>query len=177
MPSHCGEWQNGRHSSTLTPAVRRGDSGEREGIARMPRLLHMADVHLGARHHDLGPAAAAQRERQFAAFRRAVDIAITEKVDLVLACGDLFDTNNQPRRSVERAAAELKRLVDRHIPAVLIPGTHDCYDGSSIYRVFDLPRMCGVEGDSKALVVLTDDRPQVIFPELDTTVHGRVYRT
>ena len=27
----------------------------------MPRLLHMADVHLGARHNDMGPAAAAQR--------------------------------------------------------------------------------------------------------------------
>ena len=37
---------------------------------RMLRLLHTADVHLGARHADLGEAAAAQRERQFAAFRR-----------------------------------------------------------------------------------------------------------
>jgi len=30
----------------------------------------MADVHLGARHDDMGPAAAAQRERQFEAFKR-----------------------------------------------------------------------------------------------------------
>ncbi|MEP7361140.1 MAG: metallophosphoesterase, partial [Chloroflexota bacterium] len=77
----------------------------------MPRLLHMADVHLGARHDDLGPSAAAQRERQFAAYARAIDLALTEKVDLVLICGDLFDSNSQPRRSVERAAAELYRLV------------------------------------------------------------------
>lgn len=143
----------------------------------MPRLLHMADVHLGARHHDLGPAAAAQRERQFAAFRRAVDLAIAEKVDLVLISGDLFDSNSQPRRSVERAAGELKRLVERHVSVVLIPGTHDCYDSSSIYRVFDLPQMAGVAPDSDALVVLTDERPQITYPELDTTVHGRVSRT
>ena len=109
----------------------------------MPRLLHMADVHLGARHDDLGPAAAAQRERQFDAFKRAIDLAIAEKVDLVLICGDLFDSNSQPRRSVERAAAELGRLVQRHIPAVIIPGTHDCYDAASIYRVFDLSAMAG----------------------------------
>jgi DNA repair exonuclease SbcCD nuclease subunit len=65
----------------------------------------MADVHLGARHHDLGGAAAEQRERQFAAFSRAVDLAISERVQLVLIAGDLFDSNAQPRRSVERAAA------------------------------------------------------------------------
>ncbi len=79
----------------------------------MPRLLQMADVHLGARHHDLGPTAAAQRERQFAAFQRAIELAIAEKVDLVLVCGDLFDSNSQPRRSVERAAAELGKARQR----------------------------------------------------------------
>jgi exonuclease SbcD len=143
----------------------------------MPRLLHMADVHLGARHDDLGPAAATQRERQYAAFHAAIELAIAEKVDLVLIAGDLFDTNSQPRRSVERAAAELGRLVERHIPVVLIPGTHDCYDGSSIYRVFDLPRLAGAGPGTDALVVLTDSRPQVTFPSLDLTVHGRVSAT
>jgi len=34
----------------------------------MPRLLHMADVHLGARQRDLGDAADRQRERQPTAF-------------------------------------------------------------------------------------------------------------
>jgi len=34
----------------------------------MLRLLHTADVHLGARHTDLGDRAVALRERQFAAF-------------------------------------------------------------------------------------------------------------
>ena len=143
----------------------------------MPRLLHMADVHLGARHDDLGPAAAAQRERQFGAFHRAIELAIEEKVDLVLICGDLFDSNSQPKRSVERAATELGRLVDRHIPVVIIPGTHDCYEPSSIYRVFDLAEMAGAEPQSNLVTVLTDSRRSVSFPQLDTTVHGFVYPT
>src|SRR5918999_668355 len=100
----------------------------------MPRLLHMADVHLGARHHDLGEAAAQQRERQFAAFSRAIDLALSERVDLVLVAGDLFDSNAQPRRSVERVAGELKRLVAASIATVILPGTHDVYDAASIYR-------------------------------------------
>ena len=91
----------------------------------MLRLIHTADVHLGARHDDLGEQAAAQRERQFAAFKAAIDLALSEKVDLFLIAGDLFDSNVQPRRSVERVAAELKRLADAKIRTVIIPGTHD----------------------------------------------------
>ena len=56
----------------------------------MLRLLHTADIHLGARHSDLGERAAAQRERQFAAFRRSVDVALEERVDLFLIAGDLL---------------------------------------------------------------------------------------
>ena len=70
----------------------------------MLRIIHTADVHLGARHDDLGEQASAQRERQFAAFVATIDLAIAEKVDLVLISGDLFDSNVQPRRSVERQA-------------------------------------------------------------------------
>ena len=65
---------------------------------RMLRLIHTADVHLGARHADLGEQASAQRERQFAAFKATIDLALAEKVDLFLVAGDLFDSNVQPRR-------------------------------------------------------------------------------
>ncbi len=141
----------------------------------MPRLLHMADVHLGARHDDLGPTAAAQRERQFAAFARAIELALAEKVDLVLICGDLFDSNSQPRRSVERAAAELGKLVKRHVPVVVIPGTHDCYEPGSIYRVFDLAEMAGAPPESGLVTVLTDGRPQVDLDQLGVSVISHVF--
>ncbi|MHB8460338.1 MAG: metallophosphoesterase family protein [Candidatus Limnocylindrales bacterium] len=143
----------------------------------MLRLLHTADVHLGARHGDLGEQAAAQRERQFAAFRATVDLALAEQVDLVLIAGDLFDTNTQPRRSVERVAAELKRLAAAKIRTVIIPGTHDVYDRSSIYRAHDLAALAGVAADSDLVVVLTPDRPEVEYPILDAIVYGRVFAT
>ena len=54
----------------------------------MLRLLHTADVHLGARHADLGDQAAAQRERQFAAFGATVDLALEEKVDAFVVALD-----------------------------------------------------------------------------------------
>jgi len=63
-------------------------------------------------------------ERQFAAFSRAVDEAIKLHVDVVLVCGDLFDSNAQPRRSVERAAGELRRLADQGLQIGLAISLH-----------------------------------------------------
>ena len=143
----------------------------------MLRLLHTADVHLGARHSDLGEQAAAQRERQFAAFRSAVDLAIEEQVDVVLIAGDLFDSNTQPRRSVERVAAELKRLAGAKIRTVVIPGTHDVYDRASIYRVHDLAALAGSTEDDDLVTVLTPDRPSVHLAACDVVIHGPVFAT
>jgi exonuclease SbcD len=142
----------------------------------MLRLLHTADVHLGARHADLGDRAAAQRERQFAAFVATIDLAIAEQVDLVLIAGDLFDSNVQPRRSVERVAGQLRRLVDSRIRTVITPGTHDVYDGASIYRSYDLPDLAGSAG-AEFVTVLTPDAPEVHFAPLDVVVHGQPFAT
>ena len=143
----------------------------------MLRLLHTADVHLGARHGDLGEQAAAQRERQFAAFRATVDLALAEKVDLFLIAGDLFDTNTQPRRSVERVAAELKRLADATIRTVIIPGTHDVYDRSSIYRAYDLSALAGQAPGNGLVTVLTPDSPEIDIPILEAIAYGRMFPT
>jgi DNA repair protein SbcD/Mre11 len=142
----------------------------------MLRLLHTADVHLGARHADLGDRAATQRERQFAAFVATVDLALAEKVDLVLIAGDLFDSNVQPKRSVERAAAQLQRLVDARIRLVIAPGTHDVFDRASIYRAYDLPAMAGAVG-SDLVTVLDPDHAEVHLKALDAVVHGRCFAT
>jgi DNA repair exonuclease SbcCD nuclease subunit len=143
----------------------------------MLRLIHTADVHLGARHDDLGEQASAQRERQFAAFKAGIDLALDEKVDLFLIAGDLFDSNVQPRRSVERVAAELKRLVEAKIRTIIIPGTHDVFDRSSIYRAYDLPALAGSGPDDDFVTVLDPDHPSIHLPSCDVVVHGQVFAT
>ena len=150
---------------------------EEVGRTAMLRIIHTADVHLGARHDDLGEQAAAQRERQFAAFRATVDLALVEKVDLFLIAGDLFDSNVQPRRSVERVAAELKRLADARIRTVIIPGTHDVYDRASIYRAYDLPALAGATHDEAMITVLDPDHPVIHLATVDALVVGPVFVT
>src|SRR4029079_18219027 len=158
-------------------AVRTATDHGRLSPDRMLRIIHTADVHLGARHDDLGEQAPAQRERQFAAFTAAVDLALKDKVDLFLIAGDLFDSNVQPKRSVERVAAQLKRLVDAKIRTVVIPGTHDCYDRASIYRAYDLKTLSGSSPDDDLVSVLTPDQQRIHLPALDTVVHGPVFGT
>lgn len=132
----------------------------------MLRLLHTADVHLGARHEDLGEAAQALRERQHAALRATVDLALAEHVDAVLIAGDLFDANTASRKTVERVSSELGRLAAGRIRIVLIPGDHDAYSRSSVYRAYDLN--VGVDW----LTVLTPDHPWVRLDALDAIVLG-----
>jgi DNA repair protein SbcD/Mre11 len=143
----------------------------------MLRIIHTGDVHLGARHDDLGEQAAAQRERQFAAFVATVDLAIAEKVDLVLIAGDLFDSNVQPRRSVERVGAQLERLVEARIRTVIAPGTHDVYDRASIYRAYDLKALGGSTPDDDFISVATPATPRTHLPALGVVVHAPVFST
>jgi predicted phosphodiesterase len=144
---------------------------------RMLRIIHTADVHLGARHDDLGEQAAAQRARQAAAFTAVVDLAIEEKVDLVLVAGDLFDSNVQPRRSVEFVAAALKRLAGSKIRSVIVPGTHDVYDRASIYRAYDLKAMAGSKPEDDLVTVLTPATPRIHLEAIDAEVFGPCFAT
>jgi DNA repair exonuclease SbcCD nuclease subunit len=143
----------------------------------MLRIIHTADVHLGARHDDLGEQASAQRERQFAAFTATVDLALAEKADILLIAGDLFDSNVQPKRSVERVAAQLHRLVGSKIRTVIVPGTHDSYDRASIYRAYDLKTLAGSTPADDLVTVLTPERPSVHLKACDAVVHGPVFPT
>src|SRR5206468_5821427 len=165
--------------ASLAPMLgrRQARASGRMETGSMVRLLHTADVHLGARYRDLGPSAADQRERQMTAFRASVDLALAEKVDLFLIAGDLFDSNTQPRRSVERVAKEFGRLAEAAIRTVIIPGTHDVYDRASVYRAYDLAAFAGLPADTDRIVVLTPDRPSVAFKALDAAVYSRVFAT
>ena len=88
----------------------------------MLRIIHTADVHLGARHDDLGEQAAAQRERQFAAFVATVDLAIAEIAALragsclpratVHVISDVHGEYKKLRHVINNASGSLRPLVE-----------------------------------------------------------------
>ncbi|MBA2667985.1 MAG: DNA repair exonuclease [Trueperaceae bacterium] len=102
----------------------------------MPRLLHLADLHLGWRPRDLDDARAnSRRARRDALLEHAVDTALAEHVDAVVIAGDLFETFDPDGALVERTLLQLERLRDAGVHVVGVPGNHDelTYP-TSVYR-------------------------------------------
>jgi exonuclease SbcD len=134
----------------------------------MLKILHTADIHLGAKFSGLGNKGASQREQLRATFKNVIATAINEKVNIVLIAGDLFDSNQQPQRNIDLVIEQFNLLGSNSIPICLIPGTHDAFDSSSIYRKVDF------EGKCSNLKIFTDENISCKeYPGLDLTVYGK----
>lgn len=104
------------------------------------RVVHIADVHLGAPLANFGEYAGRRRTEQEASFRRAVDVALARRAHLVVIAGDLFDTFRPEPAVVNLARRELGRLREAGIKVLAVPGTHDSLAwGDCVYRRESLP--------------------------------------
>jgi DNA repair exonuclease SbcCD nuclease subunit len=92
---------------------------------RMLRLLHIADVHIGASMSSFGDAADARRGALFDAFRALPAIARRHEVHAVLVAGDLFDGPRPDAESRAAVAETFARLAEEGCPVFVVPGNHD----------------------------------------------------
>lgn len=91
----------------------------------MIRLLHLADVHLGASFEEFGNLAPVRREVHLAAFARLPEIAARTDAQAVLIAGDLFD-DPEPSREVRSTVLDtFERLAAERCAVFIVPGTHD----------------------------------------------------
>jgi exonuclease SbcD len=134
----------------------------------MLKILHTADIHLGAKFSGLGNKGASQREQLGATFKNVIATAINEKVNIVLIAGDLFDANQQPQKNIDLAIEQFNLLGSNDIPVCLIPGTHDSLDSSSIYRKVDFAGKC-----SNLKIFTNENVSYKEYPGLDLTVYGK----
>ena len=90
------------------------------------RFLHTADVHLDS---SLSSRSAAVRERlrdaSRLAFQRLADLALEERVDVVLIAGDLFDDERLSFQTERFILEQLARLQSALISVVYATGNHD----------------------------------------------------
>jgi exonuclease SbcD len=129
------------------------------------RVLHTADVHLDSDGGGNPGQRAAHHERGRRVFQRIVDRALTDKVDLLLIAGDLFDHNRVPDETVAFVRTELERLRQ---PVVILPGNHDSLRTNAIYDRHDF-----TTGASHVHVIRRLNGEIIDFPELDVVVWGR----
>jgi len=134
----------------------------------MIKLLHTADIHLGARFIGMGDKGAIQREQVRTTFKNVVELAIEEGVDVFLVSGDLFESNQQSRANIDLVIEQFGQLAAKDIPICLIPGTHDCFDSTSIYRKVSFQQAC------PNLTLLTAEGwSYKEFANIDLTVYGK----
>ncbi|MGQ9477835.1 MAG: metallophosphoesterase [Candidatus Bipolaricaulia bacterium] len=87
----------------------------------MPKILHVADTHIGARQYGL-----AERRADFSrAFLQVVELAISERVSAVVHAGDLFDSRNPSTEDLQDAFMALLRLREAGIPFLGVVGNHE----------------------------------------------------
>ena len=92
------------------------------------KLLHTADWHLGAKlgRHD-------RMEDHQSALRALLDVAESERPDLIVHAGDLFDAYRPPYSALRLGVTALQRLATI-APTVVVGGNHD---SSALFDVLD----------------------------------------
>lgn len=83
------------------------------------RFAHFADIHLGFQRD------APLQEIERRVFEGAVDRCISENVDFVLMCGDLFHVNIPDMRVQKLAIKKFRDMHDAGIPVYAVYGSHD----------------------------------------------------
>lgn len=108
------------------------------------RLVHLSDLHLGFRQYQrLTPGGINQREADVAgAFKRALDLTVSLKPDVILFAGDIFHTVRPTNQAILHAFQQFARL-RRELPnaaIVMVAGNHDIprtAETGSILRLFE----------------------------------------
>jgi DNA repair exonuclease SbcCD nuclease subunit len=96
------------------------------------RFVATADWQLGMTAHYLGDEARPRfAQARIDAIRTIGRVAAERGAELVLVCGDVFESNQLDRAVVARAFDALREVT---VPVWLLPGNHDPLDASSIYR-------------------------------------------
>lgn len=144
----------------------------REVDDSMIRILHTADLHLGAPLTQLGDKATLRQGDFLKTFERLLTLAIKNEVHLFIVSGDLFDHSRPESALVGKVQAGLKRLADRGIVPVIIPGTHDNVVGAdAVYRRHDFPGTLVLQNPQ------VDDPVSLEIQGQDVYLYGFAYRS
>ncbi len=127
------------------------------------KFLQCSDIHLDTPYTGLSAEKSEERRRDLRkSFSRMMQYVRDRGVDIVLMCGDVFDTEYATNATAEILIREFRNCPDAKF--VITPGKCDHYEGNPIYTSGRLPENCFVMNES----TLT----RVDFDELNVTVYG-----
>lgn len=89
------------------------------------KIVHTADLHLGSPMANMGVRGDGRRAELNETFANIVSLALNERADALLICGDLFDSSAPDTELVDFTVRQFRRIPDIRVFIVL--GNHD-YD-------------------------------------------------
>ena len=131
----------------------------------MLKIIHGADFHLDSPFSGLTPEQAAKRraeQRQLLA--DVARLAQATQSDLVLLSGDLLDSGNVYRETMDALSAALSEIP---CPVFIAPGNHDFYAPGTPYDVLSWP--------DNVHIFTEDTITSYDLPQLNCTVWGRAF--
>ena len=87
------------------------------------KIMHCADIHIGAAESFLGARADSRRYETVLTFERIIDTAVNAGVDVVAVAGDLFDSNTADARLYRPVLEKIASVPD--IKVLFAAGNHD----------------------------------------------------
>ena len=129
------------------------------------KILHCADIHIGAAENFLSTRAESRRAETLITFEKIINLAKEEKVDILLIAGDLFNSNNIEKSFIDRVFECFASVPN--IKIVYAAGNHDPLNSESPFKKYTLP---------DNLFVLDTKDSFVEFRELNTRVYGKSFK-
>ena len=87
------------------------------------KVLHCADLHIGAAESSLGAKAQSRRAETLITFEKIINTAKENAVDILLIAGDLFNSNNIEKSFIDRVFECFSEIPD--VKIVFSAGNHD----------------------------------------------------
>ena len=93
------------------------------------KILHCADVHIGAAESSLGTLAESRRAETLITFEKIINLAKESQVNVLLIAGDLFNSNNVDKSFADRVFKCFASIPD--VKIVYAAGNHDPLNADS----------------------------------------------
>lgn len=106
---------------------------------KLVKVIHTADIHLGARFESLENKSKNHRNDCQKVFSGIINLCISHKVDALLIAGDLFDDFDPQNSLVKFVIEQFERLQVNDINVFISSGNHDNHKEGNIWSKYEFP--------------------------------------
>ena len=128
------------------------------------KILHTADLHIGAELSALGSLCESRQYEVLSVFKEITQLCITQGVEICLISGDLFDSNLAGKSFINPVLQYIKEATATHF--FYVAGNHDPLDASSPFFSEKLP---------ENLTVFGGEYQTIELPSLRVRIKGRSF--